>query len=56
MMTIANLDAIWVTMSVPTNDAAFLVGSRSSFDSPPIRVRTLPVKPASSAALRTPGL
>jgi cobalt-zinc-cadmium efflux system membrane fusion protein len=26
MVTIANLDAIWVTMSVPTNDAAFLVG------------------------------
>jgi cobalt-zinc-cadmium efflux system membrane fusion protein len=26
MMTIANLEAIWVTMSVPTNDAAFLVG------------------------------
>jgi cobalt-zinc-cadmium efflux system membrane fusion protein len=26
MMTIANLDAIWVTMSVPTNDAALLVG------------------------------
>jgi cobalt-zinc-cadmium efflux system membrane fusion protein len=26
MATIANLDAIWVTMSVPTNDAAFLVG------------------------------
>jgi cobalt-zinc-cadmium efflux system membrane fusion protein len=26
MMAIANLDAIWVTMSVPTNDAAFLVG------------------------------
>jgi cobalt-zinc-cadmium efflux system membrane fusion protein len=26
MMTIANLDAIWVTISVPTNDAAFLVG------------------------------